>query len=184
MHTLLRLAVATLLVALQTSGKCSQRILTAELLPGPDKWRELPDATFEVQNSNCGCTLHVLRESLIGGERMSRAYTVLYVANCRELLLLQVILEHEVVITVPLEKELKGVLFSLHGCLQLTKEWGFLSETCPGCHGKDACSALRYSHCCQRTQLALLKCLCWASWISLPLQIRYERSYEYLALLT
>jgi len=47
----------------------------------------------------------------------------------------QVILEHEVLTTVP-EGEMKGVLFSLHGCLQLTIEWGFPSETCPECHGK------------------------------------------------
>ena len=51
----------------------------------------------------------------------------------------QEILEHEVVITVPTEGEMKGVLFSLHGCLQLTKEWGYPSETCPECHG-EACA--------------------------------------------
>ena len=50
--------------------------------------------------------------------------------------LLQVILEHEVLITVPVATEVKGVLFSLHGCLQLTKEWGFPSEACPECSGK------------------------------------------------
>ena len=48
----------------------------------------------------------------------------------------QEILEHEVVITVPTEGEMKGVVFSLHGCLQLTKEWGYPSETCPECHGE------------------------------------------------
>jgi len=47
---------------------------------------------------------------------------------------MQVIFEREVVTTVP-EGELKGVLFALHGCLQLTTEWGFQSETCPNCHG-------------------------------------------------
>ncbi len=36
----------------------------------------------------------------------------------------------------PVETEIKGVLFSLHGCLQLTKEWGFPSETCPECSGE------------------------------------------------
>ncbi|CAL5222477.1 g4849 [Coccomyxa viridis] len=63
------------------------------MLPGPDKWHELPDANFEV------------------------------------------VLEHEVLTTVPVATEIKGVLFSLHGCLQLTKEWGFPSETCPECSG-------------------------------------------------
>ena len=55
----------------------------------------------------------------------------------------QEILEHEVVITVPTEGEMKGVVFSLHGCLQLTKEWGYPSETCPECHGE--VNALQYS---------------------------------------
>ena len=50
----------------------------------------------------------------------------------------QVILEHEVLTTVPEGGEMKGVLFSLHGCLQLTKEWGFPSETCPECHGENS----------------------------------------------
>ena len=51
----------------------------------------------------------------------------------------QVILEHEVLTTVPAEGEMKGVLFSLHGCLQLTTEWGYPSEGCPVCHGECAC---------------------------------------------
>ena len=45
------LAAAVLLVEAQASGICSQRTLTAEMLPGPDKWHELPDATFEVETS-------------------------------------------------------------------------------------------------------------------------------------
>ncbi len=43
------LAAAMLLIGAQASGICSQRTLTAEMLPGPDKWHELPDATFEVK---------------------------------------------------------------------------------------------------------------------------------------
>ncbi len=41
----------------------------------------------------------------------------------------------------PRDGEPKGVLFSLHGCLQLATEWGFQSDTCPDCHG----AALRLS---------------------------------------
>ncbi|KAK9820955.1 hypothetical protein WJX81_006047 [Elliptochloris bilobata] len=41
---------------------------------------------------------------------------------------------HEVVSTVP-AREPKGVIFILHGCLQLVTEWGFQSEHCPDCHG-------------------------------------------------
>ena len=57
MHQILFLAAAALLVAAQASGNCSQRILTAEMLPGPDKWHELPDATFEVQSARCQCVV-------------------------------------------------------------------------------------------------------------------------------
>ena len=53
----------------------------------------------------------------------------------------QVVLEHEVLVTVPVATEVKGVLFSLHGCLQLTKEWGFPSETCPESSGKSSSSS-------------------------------------------
>lgn len=47
----------------------------------------------------------------------------------------QVIHEREVVTTIP-PGDLKGVLFALPGCLQLTTEWGFQSATCPSCHGE------------------------------------------------
>ena len=43
------LAAAVLLVEAQASGICSERTLTAQMLPGPDKWHELPDAKFEVE---------------------------------------------------------------------------------------------------------------------------------------
>lgn len=56
------------------------------------------------------------------------------------------ILEHEVLTTVPVAMEMKGVLFSLHGCLQLTKEWGFPSETCPECSGRTSSSMASHSH--------------------------------------
>lgn len=42
------LAAAVLIVVAQASGTCSQRTLTAEMLPGPDRWHELPDANYEV----------------------------------------------------------------------------------------------------------------------------------------
>lgn len=44
----LLLVVAVLLVGAQASGTCSQRTLTSEMLPGPDRWHELPDAAYEV----------------------------------------------------------------------------------------------------------------------------------------
>ena len=63
--------------------------------------------------------------------------------------LLQVIYEREVVITVP-AGDLKGVLFALPGCLQLTTEWGFQSATCPSCHGGVLSSALEFNGCVKR----------------------------------
>jgi len=42
---------------------------------------------------------------------------------------------HEVVLTAPTHREPRGVVFMLHGCLQLVTEWGFQSEHCPDCHG-------------------------------------------------
>lgn len=47
----------------------------------------------------------------------------------------QVVHNHEVVSTVPAHREPRGVVFMLHGCLQLVTEWGFQSELCPDCHG-------------------------------------------------
>ena len=91
------------------------------------------------------------------------------------------ILEHEVVITVPVETEMKGVLFSLHGCLQLTKEWGFPSETCPGCHGKLACSALHTAAVARTLQLVHMNA---HSGTSLPHHSRHDRWYKCLASLT
>lgn len=85
------------------------------------------------------------------------------------------ILEHEVVITAPVETEMKAVLFSLHGCLQLTKEWGFLSETCPDCHGKVACSALHTASVTRTLQLAHIICSHEASCASLPHNNLHER---------
>ena len=48
----------------------------------------------------------------------------------------QVVFDREVVTTVPKDVEPKGVVFSLHGCLQMATEWGFQSPTCPSCHGE------------------------------------------------
>lgn len=42
------IAAALLLAVAQASGNCSKRTLSAEMLPGPDKWHELPDAQYEV----------------------------------------------------------------------------------------------------------------------------------------
>ena len=67
MHQILFLAAAALFVAAQASGNCSQRILTAEMLPGPDKWHELPDTTFEVRSTRCHCILHASLLSLLSG---------------------------------------------------------------------------------------------------------------------
>jgi hypothetical protein len=49
----------------------------------------------------------------------------------------QVINEREVVTTVPRTGDPKGILFALHGCLQLTTEWGFRTDTCNNCSGPD-----------------------------------------------
>ena len=52
---LLRLVLVTALFAgaargsVKGSDRCVQRTLTADMLPGPDRWHELPNATYEVR---------------------------------------------------------------------------------------------------------------------------------------
>ena len=48
---------------------------------------------------------------------------------------LQIVLERETVSTVP-SKEIRGVIFAFHGCLQYVTQFGFASSVCPTCHGK------------------------------------------------
>ena len=42
------LFVGTARGSVKASERCVQRTLTADMLPGPDRWHELPNATYEV----------------------------------------------------------------------------------------------------------------------------------------
>ena len=128
--------------------------VSERLLPGPDNWGDLPDATYEVYgrlhlaNLSPNYPHCVPHASTQGAKPVTQLSNVLLQAMSRESvswralifetlvhIRAQVIYDREVVSTVPQDGEPKGVLFSLHGCLQLATEWGFQSDTCPNCHG-------------------------------------------------
>ena len=54
---LLRLVIVTALFvgaargSVRASDRCVQRTLTADMLPGPERWHELPNATYEVHRN-------------------------------------------------------------------------------------------------------------------------------------
>ncbi|KAK9832782.1 hypothetical protein WJX81_000731 [Elliptochloris bilobata] len=47
----------------------------------------------------------------------------------------QVFMEREIVTTIPVSQNPRGVVFAFHGCLQYVTEFGFKSASCPNCHG-------------------------------------------------